>query len=51
VKDPSGVVALHLGPQQGKDQVYMGKVGIGWSRTVSSRIRKHSIMSSAGNRS
>jgi bifunctional non-homologous end joining protein LigD len=40
VKDPTGVAALHLGRKQGKDLVYMGKVGTGWSRTVSSRIRK-----------
>jgi bifunctional non-homologous end joining protein LigD len=40
VKDPSGVAALYLGKQQGKDMVYMGKVGTGWSRTVSSQIRK-----------
>jgi bifunctional non-homologous end joining protein LigD len=40
VKDPTGVVALHLGKQEGKDLVSMGKVGTGWSRTVSSQIRK-----------
>jgi bifunctional non-homologous end joining protein LigD len=40
IKDPSGVAALYLGKQEGKDLVYMGKVGTGWSRTVSSRIRK-----------
>jgi bifunctional non-homologous end joining protein LigD len=40
VKDPSGVAALYLGKQEGKDLVYMGKVGTGWSRTVSSQIRK-----------
>jgi bifunctional non-homologous end joining protein LigD len=40
VKDPSGVAALYLGKREGKDLVYMGKVGTGWSRTVSSRIRK-----------
>jgi bifunctional non-homologous end joining protein LigD len=40
VKDPTGVAALHLGRKDGKDMVYMGKVGTGWSRTVSSRIRK-----------
>ena len=32
--------ALYLGKQEGKDLVYMGKVGTGWSRTVSSQIRK-----------
>jgi bifunctional non-homologous end joining protein LigD len=40
VKDPTGVAALYLGKQVGKDLVYMGKVGTGWSRTVSSQIRK-----------
>jgi bifunctional non-homologous end joining protein LigD len=40
VKDPSGVAALYLGKKEGKDLVYLGKVGTGWSRTVSSRIRK-----------
>jgi len=40
VKDPSGVAALYLGKQEGKGIVYMGKVGTGWSRTVSSQIRK-----------
>jgi bifunctional non-homologous end joining protein LigD len=40
VKDPTGVAALYLGKQEGKDLVYMGKVGTGWSRTVSSQIRK-----------
>jgi len=40
VKDPTGVAALYLGRREGKDLVYMGKVGTGWSRTVSSQIRK-----------
>jgi ATP-dependent DNA ligase len=40
VKDPSGVAALYLGKQEGKELVYMGKVGTGWSRTVSNQIRK-----------
>jgi bifunctional non-homologous end joining protein LigD len=39
VKDPSGVAALYLGKREGKDLVYMGKLGTGWSRTVSSQIR------------
>ena len=39
VKDPSGVAALYLGKQEGND-VYMGKVGTGGFRTVSSQIRK-----------
>src|SRR5438552_7503077 len=37
IKDPSGVAALYLGKREGKDLVYMGT---GWSRTVSSQIRK-----------
>ena len=40
VKDPSGVAALYLGKREGKELRYMGKVGTGWSRTVSSQIRK-----------
>ncbi|TKV80094.1 ATP-dependent DNA ligase [Bradyrhizobium elkanii] len=40
VKDPTGVAALYLGKQEGKDLVYMAKVGTGWSRTTSSQIRK-----------
>jgi bifunctional non-homologous end joining protein LigD len=38
-KDPTGA-ALHLAKREGKDLVYMGKVGTGWSRTLSSKIRK-----------
>jgi bifunctional non-homologous end joining protein LigD len=40
IKDPSGVAALCLGKQEGNDLVYMGKVGTGWNRTTSSKIRK-----------
>jgi bifunctional non-homologous end joining protein LigD len=40
IKDPTGVTALYLGKREGKELVYMGKVGTGWSRTVSSQIRK-----------
>ena len=40
MKDPTGVAALYLGKREGKELVYMGKVGTGWSRTVSSQIRK-----------
>ena len=40
MKDPTGVAALYLGKQEGGELVYMGKVGTGWSRTVSSKIRK-----------
>jgi bifunctional non-homologous end joining protein LigD len=34
------VAALYLAKREGKDLVYMGKVGTGWSRTVSSQVRK-----------
>jgi hypothetical protein len=47
VKDPTGVAALYLGKKEGKDLVYMGKVGTGWSRTVSSQSGSNSIPSSA----
>jgi bifunctional non-homologous end joining protein LigD len=40
IKDPSGIAALYLGKREGKDLVYMGKVGTGWDRTTSSKIRK-----------
>ena len=40
VKDPSGVAAVYLGKQEGKNLVYMGKVGTGWNRTTSAKIRK-----------
>ena len=40
VKDPTGVAALYLGKREGKELVYMGKVGTGWNRTMSGQIRK-----------
>ena len=40
LKDPTGVAALCLGKRGGKELVYMGKVGTGWLRTVSSQICK-----------
>lgn len=40
LKDPTGVAALYLGKREGKELVYMGKVGTGWTRTISSQIRK-----------
>ena len=40
IKDPSGVAALYLGKQEGNYLVCKGKVGTGWSRTVSSQLRK-----------
>jgi bifunctional non-homologous end joining protein LigD len=40
IKDPTGVAALYLGKREGKELVYIGKVGTGWSRTISSQIRK-----------
>ncbi|WP_092221152.1 non-homologous end-joining DNA ligase, partial [Bradyrhizobium arachidis] len=39
IKDPSGVAALYLGKQEGGELVYMGKVGTGWGRTTSRKIR------------
>ena len=43
VKDPTGVAALYLGKKEGNELVYMGKVGTGWSRTISSQIQSNSI--------
>jgi bifunctional non-homologous end joining protein LigD len=40
VKDPTGIAALYLGKKEGKELRYIGKVGTGWSRTVSSQIRR-----------
>ena len=40
IKDPSGVAALYLGKQEGKNLVYMGKVGTGWDRTTSGKMRR-----------
>ncbi|MEY9639175.1 bifunctional non-homologous end joining protein LigD [Bradyrhizobium japonicum] len=40
IKDPTGVAALYLGKQEGKELRYLGKVGTGWSRTKSADIRK-----------
>ena len=40
IKDPSGVAALYLGKREGKDLIYMGKVGTGWNRTTSAEIRR-----------
>lgn len=40
VKDPTGVAALYLGRQDGKDLRYIGKVGTGWTRTKLAEIRK-----------
>lgn len=39
VKDPTGVAALYLGKREGKELVYMGKVGTGWNRTTSRKVR------------
>lgn len=40
IKDPSGVAALYLGKKEGKNLVYMGKVGTGWDRTTSGKMRR-----------
>lgn len=37
---PYGVASLYLGKREGKDLVYTGKIGTGWSPTVSSQIKK-----------
>jgi bifunctional non-homologous end joining protein LigD len=39
VKDPAGVAA-HLAKREGKDFVYVGKVGTGFNRKSSMEIRK-----------
>jgi bifunctional non-homologous end joining protein LigD len=51
VKDPTDVAALYLRKREGKDLVYMGKVGTGWSRTVSSQIRKQACSDASVERS
>jgi hypothetical protein len=38
--NPAGVAPLYVGKKEGNELPYMGKVGTGWSRTVSSQIRK-----------
>src|SRR5262245_32406491 len=40
LKSLTGISALHLAKRDGNDLVYAGKVGTGWSRTMSSEIRK-----------
>jgi bifunctional non-homologous end joining protein LigD len=40
VKDPGGIAALYLGKQEGNELSYVGKVGTGWSRTVSADLRR-----------
>ena len=45
IKDPTGVAALYLGKREGKELVYMGKVGTGWNRTTSSQIERLSTPS------
>ena len=39
LKDPTGS-PLSISGGEGKDLVYMGKVGTGWNRTTSSQIRE-----------
>lgn len=39
IKDPTGIAALYLGKKEGKELMYMGKVGTGWSRTTSRKLR------------
>ena len=45
VKDPTGVAALYLGKKEGKDLVYMGKVGTGWDEALQARFGNSSIPS------
>ncbi|MEH2478203.1 bifunctional non-homologous end joining protein LigD [Nitrobacteraceae bacterium AZCC 2146] len=40
VEDPAGIAALHLARREGKDLVYVGKVGTGFTRKSSLEIRK-----------
>ena len=40
VKDAGGAATLYLGKKEGKELRYMGKVGTGWDRTTSGKIRK-----------
>ena len=40
MKDAGGVAALYLGKKEGKELLYMGKVGTGWTRSKSAEIRK-----------
>ena len=40
MKDPGGIAALYLGRYDGKGLNYVGKVGTGWSRTVSADLRR-----------
>jgi bifunctional non-homologous end joining protein LigD len=40
IKDPTGVAALYLGKREGNELLYAGKVGTGWSRSTSAKIRK-----------
>ena len=40
VKDRGGIAALYLGKQEGSELSYVGKVGTGWSRTVSADLRR-----------
>lgn len=40
LSDPAGVAALHVAEREGKDFVYVGKVGTGFNRKSSMEIRK-----------
>jgi ATP dependent DNA ligase C terminal region len=37
---PGGIAALYLGKEEGSELSYVGKVGTGWSRTVSADLRR-----------
>ena len=40
IKETGSIAALYLGKQDGKDLVYAGKVGTGFSRKVASEVRR-----------
>lgn len=40
VEDPAGIAALHVARREGKNLVYVGKVGTGFTRKSSLDIRK-----------
>ena len=40
VPETAGIAALYLGKKEGKDLIYVGKVGTGFNRKTSSEIRK-----------
>jgi bifunctional non-homologous end joining protein LigD len=45
VKDPSGVAALYLGKKEGKNLVYLGKVGTGGAAPFRAKSARNSTPS------